>query len=150
LCKVEKIKPIEILLVEDNQGDVRLTKEAFKEVGFKIKLNVVRDGIEAIDYLHKKKNFTDKSRPNLILLDLNMPKKDGREVLKEVKADKSLKLIPIVVLTTSNSRDDIMDAYAHHANCYITKPVDMLKFIETIKKIGDFWFNHVKFPPRGN
>lgn len=139
-------KTIEILLVEDNPGDVRLTKEALKEGTIPSNLNVVMDGAEAILYLQKEEKYQDKPRPDLILLDLNLPKKDGREVLSTIKTDPSLKRIPVVVLTTSNAETDILKAYDLHANCYITKPVDFNKFIEVIIAIEQFWLTMVRLP----
>ncbi len=139
-------KPIEILLVEDSPGDVRLTIEALKEAKVKNNLNVAKDGVEAIDFLHKTNQFKDAARPDLILLDLNLPKKDGRELLAEIKSDDSLKRIPIVILTTSNSESDILKTYDLHANCYITKPVDFEQFYTVIKSIEEFWMTIVKLP----
>ena len=141
------MKTVEILLVEDNPGDVRLTKEALKEVKTKNVLNVVGDGVEAMKYLSKQGKYKDKSKPNLIILDLNMPKKDGREVLAEIKDIDSLKMIPIVILTTSLAENDILSSYNHHANCYINKPVELNKFLKVIRSIELFWFSIVKLPP---
>ena len=142
-------KPVEILLIEDNPGDVRLTKEALIESKIKNNLNVVRDGVEAMAYLYKQGKYQDKSNPNLILLDLNMPKKDGREVLAEIKETDFLKMIPVVILTTSLAENDILSSYNHHANCYINKPVELNKFLKVVKSIGGFWFGLVKLPPIG-
>ncbi len=139
-------KIIEILLVEDNPGDVRLTKEALKEGSVPSNMNVVMDGAEAILYLQKEGKYEDSPRPDLILLDLNLPKKDGREVLSTIKNDSSLKRIPVVVLTTSNAETDILKAYDLHANCYITKPVDFNKFIDVINAIEQFWLTMVRLP----
>lgn len=144
-----KMKPVEILLVEDNPGDVRLTKEALKESKILNNLNVVYDGVEAMKYLNKEGDYKDRKHPELILLDLNLPKKDGREVLAEIKEQDDLKRIPVVILTTSEADEDIMKTYNLHANCYITKPVDMEQFIKVVKTIGDFWFSIVKLPPDG-
>jgi len=141
---------IEILLIEDNPGDVRLTKEALKECKIANKLHVALDGIEAIDFLYKKGKFNNSPRPDVILLDLNLPKKDGREVLAEIKQDKDLRRIPVVVLTTSKSQEDIIKTYNLHANCYISKPIGMVQFIKVVKSIGDFWFSIVKLPPDGH
>ena len=141
-------KPIEILLVEDNPGDARLVKEALKDVKVLNNLRVAKDGVEALDFLHQGRNHTGAPRPDLILLDLNLPKKNGREVLKEIKADKNLKRIPVVVLTTSKAEEDILRSYDLQANCYITKPVDLDEFIKVIKSIKDFWFTIVKLPPK--
>ncbi|MFQ5787008.1 MAG: response regulator [Thermodesulfobacteriota bacterium] len=143
-------RPIEILLVEDNPGDVRLTKEALKDVKVCNKLIVAKDGVEAMNFLHRKGKYADMPRPDIILLDLNIPKKDGREVLAEIKADKSLRRIPVVVLTTSKAEQDILKTYNLHANCYITKPVDLEKFIKVVKSMQNFWFTVVKLPSEGN
>jgi CheY-like chemotaxis protein len=137
---------IEILLVEDNPGDVRLTLEALKEAKVCNNLKVVRDGADAMTYLRRQAPYTNALRPDLILLDLNLPKKDGREVLAEVKNDSDLKRIPVVVLTTSDAESDILRSYDLHANCYITKPVDMEQFIRVVKSIEDFWLAVVKLP----
>lgn len=142
------IKPIEILLVEDNLGDVRLTREAVKEGKVKNNLSVARDGVEALDFLFKRGEFKNVVRPDLILLDLNLPKKDGREVLYEIKKDENLKTIPVVILTTSKAEEDILKAYNLHANCYITKPMNLSFFIEVVKAIDNFWFTIVKLPPK--
>jgi CheY-like chemotaxis protein len=142
-----KFKAVEILLIEDNPGDVRLTVEALKESKIINNLNVVDDGIEALSYLQKEGIYKDKPRPDLIILDLNLPKKDGREVLGEIKSEDSLKQIPIVILTTSEAEEDIIKSYELHANCYITKPVNMEQFIKVVKSVGDFWFSIVKLPP---
>lgn len=139
-------KPIEILLVEDNPGDVRLIEEALKEGKVRNILHVVGDGVEAITFLQKQGEYSEIPRPDLILLDLNLPKKDGREVLAEIKADDNLKRIPVVVLTTSQSEKDILKSYDLYANCYITKPVDLDKFLEVVKSIEDFWLTVVKLP----
>jgi chemotaxis family two-component system response regulator Rcp1 len=142
------IKPIEILLVEDNIGDIRLTEEALKESNLWVNLRVVRDGLEAMEFLHGKGGHVGAPNPDLILLDLNLPRKDGREVLQEIKNDADLKRIPVVVLTTSEAESDIMATYGLHANCYITKPVDMDQFIKIVKMLEEFWFTIVKLPPR--
>ena len=144
------IKPIEILLVEDNIGDIRLTQEALKESNLIVNLTVARDGIEAMELLHGKGSHGTRPNPDLILLDLNLPRKDGREVLQEIKNDADLKRIPVVVLTTSEAEADILATYGLHANCYITKPVDMDKFIKIVKMLEEFWFTIVKLPPRDN
>lgn len=138
--------PIEILLIEDNPGDVRLTQEVFNEFKLANNLHVVNDGVEAIKLLNRDVQYLDVPLPDLILLDLNLPKKDGREVLEEIKADKDLKYIPVVILTTSKAEEDIFKAYDLYANCYITKPVDLDQFITVIKSIEDFWFSIVKLP----
>lgn len=138
-------RPVEILLVEDNPGDVRLTMEALKEGKLLNHVSVAQDGVEALAFLHAGKN-AGQVRPDLILLDLNLPKKDGREVLAEIKADPELKQIPVVVLTTSTAEHDVLKTYDLHANCYINKPVDLEQFIEVVKSIGDFWFSVVILP----
>lgn len=141
-------KMIEILLVEDNPGDVRLTQEALKETKILNNLSVVMDGEEAMAFLRQEGDFADAVRPDLILLDLNLPKKDGREVLAEIKEDDELKQIPVVVLTVSQAEQDILKTYELHANCYITKPIDLHQFVEVVKAIEDFWLTIVKLPPR--
>jgi len=137
---------VEILLVEDNPGDQRLTREALKEGKIKNNLNIVSDGELAIEYLRKEGKFSDATRPDLILLDLNLPKKDGYEVLSVIKSDNNLKRIPVVVLTTSSADEDIMESYNLNVNCYITKPVDFDQFTNIVKQIGQFWFKIVKLP----
>lgn len=143
LMKNGKDKP-RILLVEDNPGDIRLTQEALKESNTEIHLDVVSDGEQAIDFLMKRNRFAEAQRPDIILLDLNLPKKNGIEVLKEIKFHDSLKKIPVIVLTTSDADHDITKAYGLHANCYILKPVDFDDFARVIKLIDTFWFNTVK------
>jgi CheY-like chemotaxis protein len=140
-------KPIEILLVEDNPGDVRLTQEALRESKISNNLYVAQDGVEAMAFLHRETPYADVPRPGLILLDLNLPKKDGREVLTEIKSDPVLKRIPVVVLTTSEAEEDVLRTYDLHANCYITKPVDFGQFINVVQAIEDFWFTVVRLPP---
>lgn len=140
--------PIEILLVEDNPGDVRLTQEALKEGKVRNHLSVVDDGAKAIDYLFRRDAYAQAPRPDLILLDLNLPKKDGREVLAEIKGDASLRSIPVVVLTTSQADEDVVRAYDLHVNCYITKPIDLYQFLNVVKAIEDFWLTIVKMPKR--
>ena len=140
-------RTVEILLVEDNPGDVRLTQEAFKEGKLTNRLSVVGDGAEALAFLRREGAYGQASRPDLILLDLNLPKKDGRQVLAELKADAGLKRIPVVVLTTSQAEADILKAYDLHANCYITKPVDLEQFLVVIRSIEEFWLSMVKLPP---
>ncbi len=142
-------KPIEILVVEDNPGDARLVVEAFKEGKVWNNLIIVEDGVEAMAFLRKEGKYKNVLRPDLIFLDLNLPKKDGREVLKEIKLDENLRRIPVVILTTSEAEEDIMKTYNYHANCYITKPVDLDKFIEVVKMIEGFWLIVVKLPPNG-
>lgn len=138
---------IEILLVEDNPGDVRLTKEALKEGKILNNLSVVPDGVEAMAFLRRESPYENAPRPELILLDLNLPKKDGREVLAEIKKDPGLKMIPVVVLTSSEAEQDIVKSYNLHANCYITKPVDLDQFIEVVQSVEHFWLAIVKLPP---
>jgi CheY-like chemotaxis protein len=140
-------KPIEILLVEDNPGDVRLTMEALKGGRVRNRIRVVENGVQAMDFLHRQGHYAAVPRPDLILLDLNLPKKDGREVLGEVKQDPDLKRIPIVILTSSAAEEDILRAYDLSANCYITKPVDLDQFLKVLKSIEDFWLVIVKLPP---
>ncbi|MEE9201021.1 MAG: response regulator [Candidatus Brocadiales bacterium] len=140
-------KEIEILLVEDDHGDVELIKEALKESKMQNSLDVVEDGEEALAFLRREGRFADAAEPDLILLDLNLPKKDGREVLAEIKEDPALRRIPVVVLTTSEAEKDILKSYDLHANCYITKPVDLDQFIKIVKSIQDFWLTIVKLPP---
>ncbi len=142
-----KFKTVEILLIEDNPGDVRLTIEALKESKIMNNMHVADDGIEALSFLKKEGIYKDKPRPDLIILDLNLPRKDGREVLGEIKSEDSLKQIPIVILTTSEAEEDIIKSYELHANCYITKPVNMEQFIKVVKSVGDFWFSIVMLPP---
>ena len=142
----ELVKPIEILLVEDNPGDVRLTIEALKEAKVINHLTVLKDGVEALAFLRRQEPFAKAPRPHLIVLDLNLPKKDGREVLAAIKADDSLKRIPVVVLTTSQDEQDVLRSYNLHANCYITKPVDLDQFIRVVRSIEDFWLGIVVLP----
>ncbi|MGZ4856874.1 MAG: response regulator [Methanobacteriaceae archaeon] len=139
---------IEILLVEDNPADVRLVQEVFKEASIHNKMQLALDGDKAMQILRKEDEYANVSRPDLIILDLNLPKKDGREVLKEIKEDENLKSIPVVILTTSNAEDDLIETYRNNANCYITKPVDLDNFIKVVKIIEDFWLSIVKLPPR--
>ncbi len=139
-------RPVEILLVEDNQGDVRLTIEALREGKVHNNLNVARDGVEALAYLRREPPFTAAVRPDLILLDLNLPRKDGREVLAEIKADPDLKTIPVVVLTTSRAEQDVLRSYELQANCFVTKPVDLDQFIEVVRSIESFWLTVVRLP----
>ncbi|MDB5284768.1 MAG: rcp [Bacteroidota bacterium] len=144
-AKSSKQKP-RILLVEDNPGDIRLTQEALKESTIDIALDVVSDGELALDFLMKRNKYTDALRPHIILLDLNLPKKNGIEVLKELKAHDTLKKIPVIVLTTSDAEHDISKAYSYHANCYILKPVDFDDFAKVIRLIELYWFNTVQLP----
>jgi CheY-like chemotaxis protein len=139
-------KPIDVLLVEDNPGDVRLTMEALKDGKVRNDLYVARDGVEAMAFLHREGQYTEVPRPDLVLLDLNLPRKDGREVLAEMKTDETLRRIPVVVLTTSQAEEDILKTYDLHANCYITKPVDLDQFIQIVQSIEEFWLTIVKLP----
>jgi chemotaxis family two-component system response regulator Rcp1 len=139
-------RSIEILLVEDNPGDVRLTIEALREGKVRNNLSVATDGVEALEFLRRRGAFANAPRPDLILLDLNLPKKDGREVLAEIKADPDLKTIPVVVLTTSKAEEDVVRSYHLHANCYVTKPVDLDQFISVVRAIEDFWLTIVALP----
>jgi len=141
-------KNIEILLVEDNPADIRLAQEAFKDAKVHNILHTVGDGVEAMAFLRREGKYADASRPDLILLDLNLPKKDGREVLAEIKTDEHLKLIPVVILTVSKDEEDILKTYNLHANCYITKPIDFEQFMKVIKTIEEFWLTIVKLPPK--
>lgn len=143
-----KSEPIEILMVEDNPSDVRLTVEAFKDAKVFNNMSVAKDGEEAMAFLRKEGKFSDAPRPDLILLDLNLPKKNGREVLEEIKNDSSLKRIPVVILTTSEDEKDILRAYDLHVNAYIKKPVDLDQFIKIVEAVEDFWLSVVKLPPR--
>ena len=138
--------PIDILLVEDNPGDVRLTREALRDGKIYNNLYVAKDGVEAMAFLHKTGQYSRAPRPDLILLDLNLPRKDGHEVLAEVKTDESLRRIPVVILTTSQAEEDIIKTYDLHVNCYITKPVDLDQFVKIVKSIEDFWLTIVKLP----
>jgi two-component system, chemotaxis family, response regulator Rcp1 len=140
------VRPIEILLVEDNPGDIRLTKEALKEAKVLNTLTVVQDGVDALTCLRRQGQYADAKRPDLILLDLNLPRKDGREVLAEIKNDEALKFIPVVILTTSQDEQDVLKSYGLHANCYITKPVELEQFISVVKAIEDFWLGIVILP----
>lgn len=139
-------RPVDILLVEDNAADVRLTIEALREGKVRNRLNVARDGAEALDFLHRRGVHENAPRPDLILLDLNLPKKDGREVLAEIKSTEALKQIPVVVLTTSSAEADVLKSYELHANCYITKPVDLEQFVKVVRSIDDFWLTIVHLP----
>ena len=143
-------QPINILLVEDNLGDIRLTKEALKQTGIKNHLDVVMNGAEALAFLQRHGQYTSSIRPDIILLDLNLPRMDGREVLAKIKTDPKLKQIPVIVLTTSNAEDDIFQAYNLHANCYVTKSVDLDQFFEMMQKIEDFWKTVAQLPPKGH
>jgi chemotaxis family two-component system response regulator Rcp1 len=146
MTQLDKARAIHILLIEDNPGDVRLTREVLKEGRIHNQLSVVTDGEKALQFLRKEGEFSNTPMPDIILLDLNLPKKDGREVLAEIKSDPFLLRIPVIVLTTSNAEQDVLNTYSHHANCYITKPVDFNQFIGVIKTFEDFWLNIVKLP----
>ena len=147
---VDENRPVEILLVEDNPGDERLTREALKEGKVYSNLHWVKDGVEAMEFLRRQGKYKDVPRPDIILLDLNLPKKDGREVLQDIKNDEALKRIPVVVLTTSKAEEDVLRTYNLHANCYVTKPVDLEKFIVVVKSIDVFWLTVVTLPPTGH
>ena len=139
---------VEILLVEDNPGDVRLTQEVFKEAKIVNHLHVVGDGVDAMAFLRREGGFADVVRPDIVLLDLNLPRKSGRDVLEEIKGDPALRNIPIVILTTSRAEQDVLNAYEHHANCYITKPVRLEQFIDIVKSISQFWLSIVELPAK--
>jgi two-component system, chemotaxis family, response regulator Rcp1 len=139
-------RPVEVLLVEDNPADVRLTREALRDGKVRNNLHVVSDGAAALDFLSRRGPYADAPVPDLILLDLNLPKKDGREVLAEIKADPALCTIPVVVLTTSEAEEDILKSYRLHANCYVTKPVGLEQFIQVVQQIDSFWLEIVKLP----
>jgi two-component system, chemotaxis family, response regulator Rcp1 len=143
------IKPVDILLVEDSPTDVLLAQEALEHAKVLNNLHVVSDGVEAMAFLRREGQFADATRPDLILLDLNLPRKDGREVLEEIKNDVNLKSIPVVVLTTSKAEEDILRAYGLHANCYVSKPVDFEQFTRVVKAIENFWFTVVSLPQTG-
>ena len=140
-------RPVEILLVEDNPGDVRLTQEALKEGKVYNNLHWAKDGVEALEFLKREGKYATAPRPDIILLDLNLPKKDGREVLAVIKSDAALMKIPVVVLTTSKAEEDVVRSYSLHANCYVTKPVDLDKFITVVQSIDRFWLTVVTLPP---
>ncbi len=140
------IRPVEILLIEDNPVDIRMTKEAFKDFRVANNLHVVTDGQAGTDFIYQRGEYTDAPRPNLILLDLNLPKKNGSKILNEVKADPKLRAIPVVILTTSDLDEDIMGSYCHNANAFITKPIDFDDFVTMMRTIGDFWLTFVKLP----
>ncbi len=142
------MRPIEILLVEDNPGDVRLTQEVLKDGKFMNHLSVVDDGVSALQYLRRQGKYRDAMRPDMVLLDLNLPGKDGREVLGEMKTDPFLRRIPVVILTTSSAEADVLKSYDLYANCYIVKPVDLEQFVKVVRSIEDFWLSVVKLPSR--
>lgn len=143
-----RARPIEILLVEDNPADVRLTREAFRDAKLVNNLHCVENGVEAMQFLRREGQFATSPVPDIVLLDLNLPKKDGREVLKEMKEDPELAVLPVVVLTTSRAEEDIVRSYVLHANCFISKPVDFNQFIRVVQSIEDFWFGVVTLPGR--
>ena len=141
-------KPVEIFLVEDNQGDIDLIREVLEEGKLKNTLNVAVDGEEALNYLKKKGKYANATRPDLVILDLNLPRKDGREVLDDMKSSPDLKSIPVVIMTTSREEEDVLKMYNLHANCYITKPIDFIQFIKVVHSIEDFWFTIVRLPSK--
>ncbi|MGI0481843.1 response regulator [Geminocystis sp. CENA526] len=140
------LKPLEILLVEDSCTDIILMKKMLQKVNHETHLHVVKDGIEAMDFLSKKGEFNNKPRPDIILLDLNLPRKNGKEVLKEIKEDNDFKIIPVIILTTSDDDKDILECYQSHASCYLTKPLDLQDFDRCINAINNFWFQFVRYP----
>jgi chemotaxis family two-component system response regulator Rcp1 len=142
-------RPVEILLVEDNPGDVRLAEEVLKDARVRNNMSTVNDGVAALAFLRQKGDYATAPRPDLILLDLNLPKKNGLEVLSEIKSDPELQLIPVIILTVSGDEEDIIKSYNLHANCCITKPIDLDQFIKVIRSIEDFWLTIVKLPPHG-
>lgn len=139
-------KPVNILIVEDNEGDARLIKEVLNTNKIFNNLYAVKDGVQAMDFLRRNEKYTDVPTPDLIILDLNLPKKDGREVLAEIKSDEALKKIPVVVMTTSEAQEDILKSYNQHANCFISKPIDLNQFVKVVRSIEEFWFTIVKLP----
>jgi len=143
-----QVKPIEILLIEDNPGDVLLIKEALTDSKYQLHLTWVKDGVEALNYLYRHNNYQNAIMPDLILLDLNLPKKDGREVLEAIKHDRQLKIIPVIILTSSKAESDVFKSYYLHANCYLTKPVDLNCFIDIIRSVEQFWLTVVNLPPK--
>ena len=145
---IDEMKPAQVLLIEDNEDDVELTLEALKDSKIRINVHVISDGISAMKFLRRQDGYEDKPRPDLVLLDLNLPLMDGREVLKEIREDINLTDLPVVVLTTSQNEEDILKVYKLHANCYISKPVDFIKFSEIVRQIEGFWFQLVKLPRR--
>lgn len=145
---MDSVRELVILLIEDNPGDVLLTREALKDAKFHNSLSVARDGVEAMEFLRRQGKFENAPRPDLILLDLNMPRKNGSEVLAELKGDPDLRLIPVVILTSSEAQADVLGAYQNHANCYITKPVDLDQMVKLIHAIDGFWLSVVKLPPK--
>src|ERR1017187_6415158 len=145
--KTAEVRPIEILLVEDSPSDAEFTVEALKEAKVRNHLSLVEDGVQALEFLRRQGKHAGAPRPDLIMLDLNLPRKDGREVLAEIKSDDSLKAIPVVVLTTSRAEQDVLQAYKYHANCYISKPVDFEQFLQVVRSIESFWLMVVTLPP---
>jgi chemotaxis family two-component system response regulator Rcp1 len=143
----ESIMAVDILIVDDNRADIRLVQEIFKKGKMIVNLHAVLDGIEAMEYLRKEDKYKDVRLPDLILLDLNMPRKDGREVLEEIKSDEMLKAIPVIVMTISKTEEDILRSYNLHANAYIVKPIELVQFMNTVRSIEDFWLTVVKLPP---
>lgn len=141
-------RAVDILLVEDNPGDVELAREGLRQGRIRSTLHVVADGLEASAFLHRKGAYAARPRPDMILLDLNLPKRDGRDLLREIKEDKELKQIPIVILTTSAAEEDILRSYSLHANCYVTKPLGIDQFLQVVRAIENFWFTIVKLPPK--
>lgn len=148
IAEYAQIQPAEILVIEDNPGDVRLMREALRESKIINQLHAVSDGQQALAFLRKQGSYAKATRPDLILLDLNLPGKDGREVLSEIKADPDLRRIPVVIVTSSKAEEDILRSYNHYANCYITKPLDLEKFVEVVKAIQDFWISIVTLPTK--
>ncbi|MGZ4904801.1 MAG: response regulator [Halobacteriota archaeon] len=146
MIETTRVKPVEILLIEDNPVDIRMTQEAFKDYRVANNLHSVTDGEAGMDFIYQRGEYKDAPRPDLILLDLNLPKKDGRAILDEVKADPKLRAIPIVILTTSELDEDMMGSYCHNANAFITKPIDFDDFVKMMRTIGDFWLTFVKLP----
>ena len=143
---MQNLKIVEILLIEDNPGDARLTQEALNEGKVKNNLHIAYDGVEATDFLFRRNQYQDAPRPDLIILDLNLPKKNGQEVLAEIKADDNLKSIPVIVLTISKAEEDIIRSYNLHANCFLIKPIDLNQFFDVVRSIEDFWLSLVKLP----
>jgi chemotaxis family two-component system response regulator Rcp1 len=144
-----RVGPVRILLVEDNPGDVRLTREAFKDAKVQLELNVVNDGIEAMEFLRQRGKYAESLRPDLILLDLNLPRMDGRAVLEELKGDPALRSVPVIILSTSSSPDDIEHSYAHHANCYVAKPVQLEGFLSMVRGVDELWLASLSGMRRG-